>query len=228
MENENKNNQTAENQNQQEPEFEETLENQNQSEEQSNQDDKGEQSSKDNKDVNKLISKEKRNARNAVFKELGIDPRDKKTIALIQNMTKGTKSENQEEKANSVDSQMQYKLFKAEAKVKAISMDVKKEYVEDLVVLAINKLDDMEIASDEDIEDAVEKLDSVFTELKTKYPAMFNDAGEEEKEDKKGQKGTGSNFNSSKTQKENKKTSLGERLAAQRRSQSQVKKSFWK
>lgn len=231
---ENNNNQNNSNQTEQEQEFEETLENQNQ-ENQDNEDGEnteGEQSSKDDKKkqddkINKMIAREKRAARNAVYKELGIDPKDKKTVELLKGIFQGKNESQNEDKQKQENSKSQHKLFLAEAKVKAITAKVKPEYLDEMVTLAVNKIDTSELLDDESVNEAIESLDGVFTELKTKFPMMYEN-GSEEEENKKGQKGTGSSFKSNKNQTSNKKGGLGERLAAQRRNQSQIKKSFWK
>lgn len=177
--------------------------------------------------VNKMMTREKNQGRNAAYKELGIDPKDTKTVKMFKAFIESQKSDDQ--KAAEQESENQTKLNEAEqralvaeAKAEAMMLGVKSQYVDDVVTLALAKMTD-----DSD-------LKTVIGEFKTKYPVWF---GESEKDDNKnddkgkgktGQKGTGSSVkNSDKDKKgEDDKKGIGARLAAQRKT-SNKKSSYW-
>lgn len=172
--------------------------------------------------VNKMMTREKNQGRNAVYKELGIDPKDTKTVNMFKAFMASQKSE--EEMAAEKDSENQAKMNEAEqraifaeAKAEAMMLGVKPQYVEDVVTLALAKM-----TEDSDIK-------TLIGELKTKYSIWFGESDEDEKDDKKGktgQKGTGSSVkNKEKESKEGEK-GLGARLAAQRKTGNK-KSSYW-
>lgn len=170
--------------------------------------------------VNRMMTREKNQGRNAVYKELGINPKDSKAIAMIKALLDSQKTD--EEKAAEEKAENQSKMNEAEqraqfaeAKAEAMMLGVKTQYVEDVVTLALAKM-----TEDSDIK-------TIIGEFKTKYPIWF---GESENNDnnksKTGQKGTGSTIKSSKENKGQETKSFGARLAAQRRSSSK-KSSYW-
>lgn len=170
--------------------------------------------------VNRMMTREKNQGRNAVYKELGINPKDSKAIAMIKVLLDSQKTD--EEKAAEEEAENQSKMNEAEqraqfaeAKAEAMMLGVKTQYVEDVVTLALAKM-----TEDSDIK-------TIIGEFKTKYPIWF---GESENNDnnksKTGQKGTGSTIKSSKENKGQETKSFGARLAAQRRSGSK-KSSYW-
>ena len=173
--------------------------------------------------VTKMMTREKNQGRNAVYKELGINPKDTKTINMFKAFVESQKSD--EEKAADKESENQSKVNEAEqramvaeAKAEAMMLGVKTQYVDDVVTLALAKM-----TEDSD-------LKTIIGEFKTKYPVWFGESEKEEKEDKKGkagQKGTGSSI---KTVEKNKKgeenKGLGARLAAQRKTGNK-KSSYW-
>lgn len=174
--------------------------------------------------VNKMMTREKNQGRNAVYKELGIDPKDTKMVNMFKAFVESQKTEDQ--KAAEKESENQTKINEAEqralvaeAKAEAMMLGVKSQYVDDIVTLALSKM----------TEDA--DLKTIIGEFKTKYPVWF---GESEKEDDKkgkgktGQKGTGSSVNSSsdKEKKGEEPKGLGARLAAQRKTNNK-KSSYW-
>ena len=170
--------------------------------------------------VNRMMTREKNQGRNAVYKELGIDPKDSKAIAMVKALIDSQKTD--EEKAAEEKAENQSKMNEAEkraqvaeAKAEAMMLGVKTQYVEDVVTLALAKM-----TEDSDIK-------TIIGEFKTKYPVWF---GESENNDnnksKTGQKGTGSTIKSSKENKGQETKSFGARLAAQRRSSSK-KSSYW-
>ena len=173
--------------------------------------------------VNKMMTKEKNQGRNSVYKELGINPKDTKAIAMVKALIDSQKSD--EEKAAEKESENESKITEAEqraafaeAKAEAMMLGVKTQYVEDVVTLALAKM-----TEDSD-------LKTIIGEFKTKYPVWFGESEDDDKDDKKGkagQKGTGSSIkNVEKTKKNEETKGLGARLAAQRKT-SANKKSYW-
>lgn len=175
--------------------------------------------------VNKMMTREKNQGRSAALRELGIDPKDSKMIAMIKAFIESQKTD--EQKAAEKDAENQTKMNEAErraqiaeAKAEAMMMGVKTQYVEDVVTLALAKM-----TEDSD-------LKTIIGEFKTKYPIWFgesedNDNDEKDKEKSKtGQKGTGSSIKASKEDKGKEVKSLGARLAAQRRGTGK-KFSYW-
>lgn len=173
--------------------------------------------------VTKMMTKEKNQGRAAALKELGIDPKDTKMVAMVKAMIDSQKTddeknaEKQSEEAAKIAEANQRALI-AEAKAEAMQLGVKTQFVEDAVTLALAKM----------TEDA--DLKTLIGELKTKYPVWFGESDEgDDKADKKGkagQKGTGSSVKSDKGKKEDEDKGLGARLAAQRKS-STAKTSYW-
>lgn len=194
----------------------------------SGKDDKGSKSGKTftQDQVNRMMTREKNQGRNAVYKELGIDPKDNKAIAMVKALIDSQKTD--EQKAAEKESENQTKMNEAEkraqvaeAKAEAMMLGVKTQYVEDVVTLALAKMTEN---SD---------LKTIIGEFKTKYPVWFGESSEEDGKDNKdgkgkaGQKGTGSSVkNSDKEKKGEENKGLGARLAAQRKS-SGKKSSYW-
>lgn len=172
--------------------------------------------------VNRMMTREKNQGRNAVYKELGINPKDTKMVNMFKAFVESQKTEDQ--KAAEKQSEEQRAIEEAnnraliaEAKAEAMTMGVKAQYVEDIVTLALSKL-----TEDGD-------LKTIIGEFKTKYPVWFG-IEEEDKDDKSsktGQKGTGSSVKSAnKTKNGEENKGLGQRLAAQRRGTGK-KSSYW-
>jgi hypothetical protein len=175
--------------------------------------------------VNKMMTREKNQGRNAALRELGIDPKDSKMIAMIKSFIESQKTD--EQKAAEKDAENQTKMNEAErraqvaeAKAEAMMLGVKTQYVEDAVTLALAKM-----TEDSD-------LKTIIGEFKTKYPIWFGESEDDEKggkdkgKGKIGQKGTGSSIKPSKEDKGKEEKSLGARLAAQRRGTGK-KSSYW-
>lgn len=173
--------------------------------------------------VTKMMTKEKNQGRAAALRELGIDPKDTKMVAMVKALIDNQKSddekaaEKQSEEAAKVAEANQRALV-AEAKAEAMQLGVKTQFVEDAVTLALARM----------TEDA--DLKTLIGELKTKYPVWFGDDEEDDKQaDKKsktGQKGTGSSVKSDKDKKGEEEKNLGARLAAQRKANT-AKSSYW-
>ena len=175
--------------------------------------------------VNKMMTREKNQGRNAALRELGIDPKDSKMVAMVKALIESQKTD--EQKAAEKDAENQTKMNEAEqraqvaeAKVEAMMLGVKTQYVDDVVTLALAKM-----TEDSD-------LKTIIGEFKTKYPVWFGESEDDDKggkdkgKGKTGQKGTGSSIKASKEDKGKEEKSLGARLAAQRRGTGK-KSSYW-
>lgn len=175
--------------------------------------------------VNKMMTREKNQGRSAALRELGIDPKDSKSIAMVKAFIDSQKTD--EQKAAEKDAETQTKMNEAEqraqiaeAKAEAMMLGVKTQYVEDVVILALAKM-----TEDSD-------LKTIIGEFKTKYPVWFGESEDDDKggkdkgKGKTGQKGTGSSVKASKEDKGKEEKSLGARLAAQRRGAGK-KSSYW-
>ena len=174
--------------------------------------------------VNKMMTREKNQGRSAALKELGIDPKDSKMVAMVKALIESQKTD--EQKAAEKDAENQNKMNEveqraqvAEAKAEAMMLGVKTQYVEDVVTLALAKM-----TEDSD-------LKTIIGEFKTKYPVWFGESEDDDKggknKGKTGQKGTGSSVKTSKEDKgKGEEKGLGARLAAQRRGTGK-KSSYW-
>lgn len=175
--------------------------------------------------VNRMMTREKNQGRAAVLRELGIDPKDTKAMAMVKALFESQKTDEQKaaEKA-AADSEKQAaderRILVAEAKAEAMMLGVQPQYVEDVVDLALAKMAKSDDGAD---------LKSIIGEYKTKYPVWFkaDDKGGDNGAGKKaGQKGTGSSIKSDNGGKGGSESKgLGARLAAQRKSG--VKSSYW-
>lgn len=191
-------------------------------------DDKGGKSGKTftQEQVNKMMTREKNQGRSAALKELGIDPKDSKMVAMVKALIESQKTD--EQKAAEKDAENQTKMNEAEqraqiaeAKAEAMMLGVKTQYVDDVVTLALAKT-----TEDSD-------LKTIIGEFKTKYPVWFGESEDDDKggkdkgKGKTGQKGTGSSVKTSKEDKgKGEEKGLGARLAAQRRGTGK-KSSYW-
>lgn len=175
--------------------------------------------------VSKMMTREKNQGRSAALKELGIDPKDSKMVAMVKALINSQKTD--EQKAAEKDAENQTKMNEAEqraqvaeAKAEAMMLGVKTQYVDDVVTLSLAKM-----TEDSD-------LKTIIGEFKTKYPVWFgeSDDADDDKDKNKGktgQKGTGSSVKTSKEDKGNgEEKGLGARLAAQRRGTGK-KSSYW-
>lgn len=173
--------------------------------------------------VTRMMSKEKKQGKNSVYKELGIDPKDTKMIAMFKAFVNSQKSDEDVAAENKAENdaklaEAERKALTAELKAEAMMMGVKTQYVEDIVTLAMSKMTD---------EDADVKV--IMGEFKKKYPVWFGEGSDEDDSESTGKKGTGSSVsNKDKNNKGGKSKSLGARLAAQRKQQNDSSKSsFW-
>lgn len=183
--------------------------------------------------VSRMMTKEKRQGMAAVYKELGIDPKDTKAVAMVKALIASQKTDEQKAAEQKVendakDREAEERVAKAEIKAEAMVLGIKREFVEDMVALVMSKK-----ADDSDIK-------TLLGEYKKKYPTWFSDGSEEEDDDgkagkgkkgKTGQRGTGSSIKGDNGGKKGDKAgdnnqSMGQRLAARRKA-SAPKKSFW-
>ena len=173
--------------------------------------------------VTRMMTREKNQGRNAAYKEMGLDPKDKKMVSMFKAFVESQKTD--EQKAAEKESENQAKMNEAnqravvaEAKAEALMLGVKSQHVDDVVTLALAKM-----TEDSD-------LKTIIGEFKTKYPVWFGESSDDDEDKNKGkgkagQKGTGSSIKSDKEKKGEEK-GLGARLAAQRKSGSK-KSSYW-
>ena len=174
--------------------------------------------------VNKMMTREKNQGRNAALKELGIDPKDSKAIAMVKALIESQKTDEQKQAEKDAEAQTkaheaEQRAQVAEAKAEAMMLGVKTQYVDDVVTLALAKM-----TEDSD-------LKTIIGEFKTKYPVWFGESDDKDDKDDKGkgktgQKGTGSTVKSSEKEKGSETKSLGARLAAQRKTGGK-KSSYW-
>lgn len=170
--------------------------------------------------VNTMMTKEKKQGRNSILKELGINPNDEKAIENVKNLIASQKSEEQirlekENESNNLMKEMEQRVALAEAKAEAMMAGIKSQYVEDAVTLAFSKVG----------EDG--ELKTVLTEFKTKYPMWFEETEDEKNNDSRtGQRGTGATVKTGEKGSSNEK-GYGARLAAQRRTNNNNKTSYW-
>lgn len=171
------------------------------------------------KELNRMMAREKKQGRNAALRELGIDPKDTKTLSLLQNILKGTKNDQQDASAGDQKvAEAEERALVAEIKAEAMKQGAQSNFVDDIVTLVKSKMN-----ADEDAD-----MLTIIGEFKTKYANWFEKADEDDKQNSIGKKGTGSSVKSKSVKNENKETeNLGKRLAAQRKSQNSSKKSFW-
>lgn len=172
-------------------------------------------------EVNKLAAREKRQGVNSVYKQLGIDPKDKKAVAMFKAIVDSQKSEEQKRLENQNESdqkiaEAEKRAMEAETKAELMMAGVQSQYVEDAMTLVMAR-----ISEDQDAK-------TVISELKTKYSVWFKEAEEDGKKDESTKKkdGTGSSFSSKNNKGDKEDQSLGARLAAQRRVKNN-KKSYW-
>ena len=177
---------------------------------------KSEEKTFNQEQVNKMMAKEKNQGRNAVYNELGINPKDEKQIEAIKAYIESQKTDAQKatEKALAEEKALKEaedRVRIAEAKAEVMMLGIKTQFVDDAVTLALAKT-----SEDRDIK-------SVLAEFKTKYPVWF----ETEEDKKKQTKGTGSSLkNQSGKNDKGEEKGIGARLAAQRKG-SKTKSSYW-
>lgn len=156
-------------------------------------------------EVNKMMSREKKQGRSALLKELGFKNVDDAKSFYNKYKPQEDASKTDEQKQNEVNSQnteLQNKLATAQAQVAAMKFGAKSEYVDDVITLALAKLDDEN-----------DDLNEIFGEIKTKHSYMFISKDEDEKGNA-GKKGTGGSPSGKNSSGSDKEKSIGARLAA--------------
>lgn len=184
-------------------------------------------------EVTRMMTAEKKQGRNSVYRQLGLDPNtasEEDVANALKEFTEyqnSKKSEAEKAAAKALEDQKkleasQQQLFLANAKVKAMQIGVQPQFVDDVVILASTKL-----GADERSD--LDALAKAVGELKEKYPTWFGQSneGDNKAKDKNnaGMRGTGSSVSGSSQKKEG-ESSMGARLAAQRK-QTNKKSSFW-
>lgn len=184
-------------------------------------------------EVTRMMTAEKKQGRNSVYRQLGLDPNtasEEDVANALKEFTEyqnSKKSEAEKAAAKALEDQKkleasQQQLFLANAKVKAMQLGVQPQFVDDVVILASTKL-----GADERSD--LDALAKAVGELKAKYPIWFGQSneGDNKAKDKNnaGMRGTGSSVSGSSQKKEG-ESSMGARLAAQRK-QTNKKSSFW-
>lgn len=147
-------------------------------------------------EVNALATKEKKQGRAAVLRELGIDPEDKNAIKrysqlIKENQTKEEQLTNDLNAANTAKDEAEARASAAEMKLAAIQKGVNPKFVDDVIILAQSKVTDDK------------PIDKVLDEMKTTYPAFFGEDGS----------GSSTGNPTNPARKPNGKTSIAERLS---------------
>lgn len=177
-------------------------------------------------DVNRMMTREKKQGRNSVYNELGIDPSDTDSIELIKSIMSAKKQSatggddaNTTSQANDEKvAELEHRAKVAEAKAEAMMLGVKPQFVDDVVTLAAAHLAEQGEGAE---------FKSVIGELKSKYPLWFGE--DEDDKNAAGKSGTGSSINPDSGSNGSKKDEgIGKRLAAQRKPSGNGKKfSYW-
>lgn len=216
-ENQNTNEENLEENNQEQNENEENGVNENANNEGSEAGNTDEKSGRTftQEEVNRMMANEKRQGKNSVYKELGIDPKDKKAVAMVKAILESQKDDEGETKDTSSELDEANKRAEvAEAKAEAMMLGILPKYVDDAIALALPK-----VTEDKD-------LKSVLKDLKSKYPVWVKEDSDDSS--KKGKTGTGSSLGSSTSgnKGDNDNKGIGARLAASRKA-SKHKTSYW-
>lgn len=160
------------------------------------------------KEVNRFTAREKEQGRNSVYKALGLDPKDKKTIEAVKSFIESQKTEEQKNAEREAENntkllELEQRAMLAEAKAEVMALGVKGQFVDDAVTLTLAKVNDNN------------DLKTVISSFRDKYPIWFKPS--EDDKGSVGQRGTGSSVNNSNETNDGKhKNGLGARLATQR------------
>ena len=181
-------------------------------------------------DVNRMMTREKKQGRNSVYNELGIDPNDTDSIELVKSFMSakkqsGKSSSTDDDDASAVSkadgdkvAELERRAKIAEAKAEAMMLGVKPQFVDDVVTLAAAHLAEQGDGAE---------FKTVIGELKSKYTLWFGT--DEDDKNAAGKSGTGSSINpDSGSNGSKKEDGIGKRLAAQRKPSGNGKKfSYW-
>lgn len=177
-------------------------------------------------EVNRMMTREKKQGRNSVYNELGIDPNDSDSIELVKSIVSAKKQNaagaNDDGAASKVDdekfAELERRAQLAEAKAEAMMLGVKPQFADDVVTLASAHLAEQGEGAE---------FKTVIGELKSKYPSWFGIVDDES--NTAGKSGTGSSINPDSGSNGSKKNDgIGKRLAAQRKPSRNGKNfSYW-
>lgn len=178
-------------------------------------------------EVSKMMAKEKHQGRNAVYKELGIDPEDTSAVKMFKAFIEAQKTKEEKEaeadaERNKQIADMSAKLKNAEAKAVLMQAGVSADYVDDAVTIALAR-----ISADESLD-----IETVAKDLKSKYSVWFgsgtNEVPENKNKNNVGKRGTGKTASngSNNTTGNNTISGIGKRLAENRKA-SIPKTSLW-
>ena len=166
--------------------------------------------------VTRMMAREKKQGRSSVYNELGLD--EKTAKADFEEFKKWKQSQlSEDEKKRAAEAENAQKIkeaedraLRAEVKAVALQLGIKRELVDDVVLLSMTKITD------------TADIEPVLAEIKEKYKVFSNVDSDDENEDEKQKKGTGSPVKSSKGKKGQKEEigSLGKRLAANKKTNS--------
>lgn len=177
-------------------------------------------------EVSRMMTREKKQGRNSVYNELGIDPNDTDSIELVKSIVSAKKRNasnaddvNATSQANDEKvAELERRAEVAEAKAEAMMLGVKPQFADDVVTLAYAHLAEQGDGAE---------FKTVIGELKSKYPSWFG--ADEDDNNAAGKLGTGSSINPDSGSNGSKKNDgIGKRLAAQRKPSASGKKfSYW-
>ena len=168
--------------------------------------------------LNRMMTKEKRQGRASAFNELGINPKDHKAIEKIKALIEGAKTPEQKTVESSLKEseairEAERKAVIAEAKVEAMRLGVQPQYVDDAIILVTANMGDGD------------DIKTLIGELKMKHPGWFESETKKDNTGEVGKKGTGTSIQS-KLSTETSKDGMAARLASQRKS-GQPKSTYW-
>lgn len=186
-------------------------------------DNEGESKKFTQKQLTDMFTKEKKQGRSSLVKELGFKNEKEMKAALEaykkEQDDKKTEDEKKDEATRQLEeakAELELKAKKAEAKVEAMKLGAKPDCVDDVIALAVMK------SGDDDDSD----FKTVIGEIKAKHAHMFEDASDDDDKSNKGKKGTGGTLKKKGSKGKEEEETLGERLAARRKPNAN-KKSAW-
>lgn len=165
--------------------------------------------------VNRMMSKEKKEGKASMLKSLGFksEAEAKKAMKMLQMLNEAQQSEEEKKKdLEAKSSEAEKRAQAAENKLACLSAGVSKDSLDDALAIALLK-----VTEEKD-------LDTVLAEMKkqAKYSGFFKSDEEEKEKDK----GTGSNPGHS-GKKDDKKGDYGTRLAEKSKSAGAKKKTYF-
>lgn len=162
-------------------------------------------------EVSRMMAKEKKQGRNSVYNELGINPNDRRMVKIIKSLVATQKEEDESGDGETVDVKLQEaerRAAVAELKADILAQNISSKYLDDALALVTAHLE-----ANEELE-----KDEAILDIKKKYPDWFTDTGTEEEQ--KAKLGTGTSVSammSEAAKSEKEQASFGKRLAASRK-----------